>query len=205
MRVGTNHSALCLLNHRIPSVRMRYWLGLLLSRDCRMGWAFQLSWEISFCNSLWTPDSKTFFRFGESQFVYEVLNFLSLWWYPLRWNDSAKEFNFSDSKVALFNCQFQFCWVYALEDCPNVPGKPRSINGYNSNVVHVLSTLVSVNNWVQVFAHEALKSRHRSVDTLWKSFVGKGSAGKIECEHFHWVLVRHLQTVINLEAIKLAE
>ena len=64
----------------------------------------------------------------------------------------------SDSEVALLNCQFQSCLANTPEDCPNVPRKVRSISGCNSKIIHVLSTLVSFDNWVQVLAHEARKA-----------------------------------------------
>ena len=101
--------------------------------------------------------------------------------------------------MALVDCQFQSCLADAIR------AKVRSIIGCDCNVVHVLNTVVSFDNWVQVLAHEARKSRHRSAETLFKSFVGKSSAGKTECKHSHRALVRHLQAVISLRAIKLAE
>ena len=87
--------------------------------------------------------------------------------------------------MALLDCQFQSRLANALENCPNAPGKVRSIIGCDANVVHVMGTLVSFDNWVQVLRLETLKSRHRSAKTLCKSFVGKGSAGEIECKYFH--------------------
>ena len=133
------------------------------------------------------------------------MNFPSLRWYSFWWNCSSWELNLSDSKMAFLYCQLQSCLANALEDCPNVPGKVRSIIGCNSNVVYVLSTLVSFDDWVQVLTHETWKSRHRSAKTLCKSFIGKSSASKIERKHFHCPLVRHLQTVISLGAIQFAE
>ena len=51
--------------------------------------------------------------------------------------------------MAPFDCQFQSCIANALEDCPNVPGKIRSVIGCDSNNINVLSTLVSFDNWVK--------------------------------------------------------
>ena len=107
--------------------------------------------------------------------------------------------------MALFNYLFQSCLASALEDSPNVLEKVRSIVGCSSNIVHVLSTLVTFDNWIQVLTQEARKSRHRSAETLCKSFVGESFAIKTDCELFHSPLNRHLQTVIDLGAIELAE
>ena len=87
--------------------------------------------------------------------------------------------------MALFSCQFYSCLANSLEDYPNVPDKVPSIFGCNFNIVHVLTTLASLDNWVQVLTHEAQKSRYRSVETLCKSFIGKSSARKVECEHLY--------------------
>ena len=148
---------------------------------------------------------QSLFRFGDSQFIYEILNLVSLWWYSFRWNGSVQEFNLPDSKVVLLDCQFHSCIANALEDCPNVPGKVRSVIGCDSNIIHLLSTLVSLDNWVQILAHEAWKSRHRSAKALCKSPVGKRCASKIESKHFLWHLVRHLQKMVSLRAVKFAE
>ena len=107
--------------------------------------------------------------------------------------------------MAQLNYQFQSCLAIALEDWPNVPGNIRNNVGCNPNIVHILSTFVSLDNCVQVFTHETSKSRHKSAENLCKSILGKNSASKNECKHFDWTLVRHLQTVVSLRAIKLAE
>ena len=96
----------------------------------------------------------------------------------------------------------------ALEDCPNVPGKVRSIIGCNSDIDYVMSTLVSRGNWVQLLAHETRKRRRRSAKTLCKSFVRIVSASKIECKHFHRTyfcdfslsFLRHLIQVVFLRS-----
>ena len=87
MRVGTHHWVPCLLNRRFLPILLWCWLGLLLSKDCRMGWTFQAFWEFNFCNILRNPES--LFTFGESQFTQKVLNSVRLWWYSIRWNGSA--------------------------------------------------------------------------------------------------------------------
>ena len=130
---------------------------------------------------------------------------MSLWLYSLGLNGSAHEMNLPDTKVAFSDRQFQSCIANALEDCPSVQGKVRSIIGCDSNIIRKLSTLARFDNWVQVLAHAARKSRHRSVETLCKSFVGISSASKIECKHFHRTLVRYLQAMLSLRAVKLAE
>ena len=134
----------------------------------------------------------------------KVVDFPSLWWDSIWSNCPSKEFNLSDTKMALLYCQFLSCVVNELEDCPSVPGKFRSIAGYNNDVVHVLKTLVSLDNWVQVLAHETWRGTHRSAKTLCESLVGKNSASKSKRKQFHWPLVRHLQTVIRLGAMELA-
>ena len=182
------------------------WLGLLLSEVCRMGWVFQSIWEYTFCSNLRSPGSaaKPFWIWRISVYLGSS-EFVRLWRYSLGWNGSTLEFNLSDSKVELFDCQFQSCLANAFEDCPNVPGKIRSVIGCNSNVIHVLSTLVSLDNWDQVLAHETWESRQRSAETLCKSFVGKCSASKIEYMHIHRTLVRHLQAMISVRAVKFKE
>ena len=107
----------------------------------------------------------------------------------------------SNSEVAFLNCQFQRWLVNTLEDCPKVPGEVRSFIGCDSKVVHVLSRLVSFDNWVQVLTHGTWKSGHRSAKSLCKSFVGKSSASEIECELFHCLLIRHLQAVIKMGTV----
>ena len=107
--------------------------------------------------------------------------------------------------MAFPDCQFQSCSVNSLKYCPKVPVKIPTIVGCNPNIILVLSTMVSFDNWVQVLAQNGWKSRHQSAEILWKSTVGKSSATKIECQHFHWRWVRHEQTVINLRARKFAE
>ena len=86
--------------------------------------------------------------------------------------------------MVLFISQFQPRLVNALEGYPNNPGKIRSSGGCNSKIVLEVITLVSLDNWVQVLAHEAWKRRHRSAKTFWKFFVGKSSGSKNECTHF---------------------
>ena len=56
--------------------------------------------------------------------------------------------------MAIFDRHFNSCLADALEDCPNVPGEVRSHIGGDSNVAHVLSTLASLKDWVQVHTHE---------------------------------------------------
>ena len=57
MRVGTHRWVPCLLNRRFLSILMWHWLGLLISRVCRMGWVFHSFWECNFCNNLRSPDT----------------------------------------------------------------------------------------------------------------------------------------------------
>ena len=111
------------------------------------------------------------------------------------------DFNLSDSEMATLDCQFQSRLTTAPKDCQNVLGQVHSNIGCDSNVVHIMSTLVSFDYWVQLLAHETWKSRHRFSEILCKSFLGKSSASKNECKHFHWPLVRHLQTVVILDAV----
>ena len=105
----------------------------------------------------------------------------------------SEEFNLSDLKMAFFYCLFKFCFPSALEDCSNNPGELCSTISCNSIIVHILSTLVLFDNWIQLLTHETSKSRHRSAETLCKSLLGKSSAGKIDCKHVHWPSVRSLQ------------
>ena len=107
--------------------------------------------------------------------------------------------------MALFCSKFQPCLANALQEYPNVPDKIISIVGCLSKLVHILSKLVSLEHWFQVLTHEARKSRHRSAETLCEFSVRKSSASKNECKHFHRPLVRHLQTVMSLGAVELAE
>ena len=106
--------------------------------------------------------------------------------------------------VFLF-CQFQPFLAKAIDDCLNVPCMLRSQVGCNPNIVHVLSILVSFDNWVKVLAQEALKNRHISAEALCNFLSCKCSASKFEGGRFHLPLVRHLQTMISLGAVDLAE
>ena len=56
--------------------------------------------------------------------------------------------------MALLEFLFQSHLVNALENCPNNPGNVGSIIGCDFKVVHLLSTLVNLDDWVQVVAHE---------------------------------------------------
>ena len=80
--------------------------------------------------------------------------------------------------MAFLNYQIQSCLANAPGDCSDVPGEVRSIIACDFNVVHELSTLVSFDNWVRELTHGTWKTRYRSAETLRKSLVGKGSAGK---------------------------
>ena len=77
-----------------------------------------------------------------------------------------------------------------------VPGKILSVVGCRCNIVHLLSTLVSFDNWVQVLAHETQKFKRRSAEILSKSFVGNRSADKNDCKQFQWPLLCLPQTMI---------
>ena len=101
-------------------------------------------------------------------------------------------------------CQFQSWLAVALEDWSNVPSEVHSIVGWNPSILHALNTLVSFDNWFQFFNHETWKRRHRSIETLCTFSVGKVSATKFVCKHFHWTLVRHKQTAIGLGATRSA-
>ena len=143
------------------------------------------------------------FTFGLYFLVRLILNLESI----TRGSESCisqkdKDINLSESELAFLFCQFQSCLANALEGGPD---KFRSLVGSNPNFVHVLSTLFSFDNWVQVLTYETLKSTHRSAETLGISSVGRGSASKIECKHFCWPLVQHLQTVIRLTKIEFAD
>ena len=113
----------------------------------------------------------------------------------------TKELNLYVPKRTLFDCKFQCCFANALRECRDVKGKFRSFDFRNSNVNHILSTLVCLESWVQVLAHEAWKCWDRSAETLLESFVGNHSAGEIEYRLHHWRLVHHPQTVLWLGAI----
>ena len=101
-------------------------------------------------------------------------------------------------------CQFQSCLADALEDCPNVPGKVSTFVCCNPNIGHILSTLVSFDNWFQGRWPETWKNRHIPAENLCMSFLGKIST-KTEGKRLHWPLVLHLQTVMCLGAVDLAE
>ena len=145
------------------------------------------------------------FLLGECEFAEKVLKVPSWRWSSLSWSGSAYEFILSDCRIALLCCLFSSCLADALEDCPNVLGKIRSNIGCNPNIVHVLSTMVNFDNWVQVLTHKTRENRHRSVETFCKSLLRNSSASNFDWKHFHWPLVRHLQTVIRLGAVQLAE
>ena len=122
-------------------------MGFLLFTVYRMGSVFQPSWECNFCNTSRTSDIpvKPFWIWGISIYLrnFESSEFVVILT-QMKW--SAQEFNLPDSKVALFDRQFQSCIANALEDCPKVPGKVRSVIGCDSNIIHVLSTMVSLDN-----------------------------------------------------------
>ena len=164
MRVGTHHWVPCLLNRRFLSILMSYWLGLLLSRVCRMGWAFQLFWICNFRKNLRSPAAKPFSIWGipvcsknfESCELVAILPRMKWLFQEIQpaWLQSGT--------FQLFF--FQFCIAIALEDYPSVPGEVCNIIGCDSNIIHVLSTLVSFYNWVQVLAHEA---REKQTQFCW--------------------------------------
>ena len=130
-------------------------LGFLLTVTYRMGWHFQLFGKIFFCNNLrLLGTSAKFFIIGESECDEKFLTLPSFCWSFYRRYSSAKELNLFDYKLTLIYCEFQSCWVNALEDCPNVPSQFRSNVGCNPFIVLALSTLVIFDNCVQVLAIE---------------------------------------------------
>ena len=143
-----------------------------------------------------------FLIFGESDFAKNVLIFSGWLWNLFGWYSSDKEVNLSDFKLALFCCLSLSCWANPPKNCPIVQGKIRSILGFNPNNVHVLSNLVSFESWDQVLGPETWKCRHIFDETFCKTFVGKRSANEIQCKHYHWPLVRHLQIMMRLGAIE---
>ena len=89
MRFGTHHLLPCLLNRRFLSILMWFWLELLLSRVCRMGWAFQPFWGYNFW--YFTQPRyrcKAFFDLRNLS-IKETLNFPSLRWDSFWWNCSS--------------------------------------------------------------------------------------------------------------------
>ena len=204
MLVRKHHSVLCLLNRRFLSILMWCWLGLLLSKVCRLGLASQTLWEYKFCNNLRSPDSAAmpFWIWGISIYLgsfdfYEIVVTLPrMKWFYLGIHILWLQSGIFQLSVSILPVEY----TWRLLECV-IPRKIRSIIGWKSNIIHALSTLVSLNNWVQVIAHETRKTRHGSAETLCKSFLGKSSASRIEREHFHWPLDHHLQAVISLEAI----
>ena len=60
--------------------------------------------------------------------------------------------------MVFLNCQLQSCLANALEDCADVPGEVSSNITCDSNVIYVLSTLVSFDDWVELFTHETRKA-----------------------------------------------
>ena len=185
---------------------MWVWLAFLFWAICGMGWTFQPSWEHTFCNNLRLS--------GIAVVPFSILGNLSL---PRNFWIFQACGKIPSGETLL--PRFQTVWLQndtlllsvsiLLGECnwwlPECSGKVRIIVDCNPNIVHVLSTLVSFDNCVQILAHETWKNWHRPVSTMCKSSVNIGSAGKIECKRFHWPLVRHRQTVIGLWAIKLSE
>ena len=82
--------------------------------------------------------------------------------------------------MALFYCYFQSRLSNTLEDCPNVPVRIRSVFGCTSNTVHILSTLVNFDNWVQIVAHKTWECRHWYNQTLWKISKAKVLTAKLK-------------------------
>ena len=63
----------------------------------------------------------------------------------------------SDSTMTVFYCQFQSCFANAIENSANLPGKLLSMSRCNLNIIYVLSTRDSLDNWIKVVALEARK------------------------------------------------
>ena len=124
-------------------------------------------------------------------------------------NDSVlpKKFNLSDSKRTLFHCQFQSCLAEAIEN-----GRMfwvLSVAFLAANPISSMywahwSTLTTGSKFSRRKLEKADRDLLRSSASL-LSFVTKISATKIDCKHSHRPLVCHLQAVIRLGAIKLAE
>ena len=80
-----------------------------------------------------------------------------LWsWGLLLWRyGSSKKFNFSDSKMALFNSEFQSCLSDTFEYCSDIAYELHHWVGSYSNVVNLLCTLICFDYVVQIFSHKA--------------------------------------------------
>ena len=105
--------------------------------------------------------------------------------------------------MALF-CQSQSCLHYAIQGCPFVPRKVRSIVVCNLKIIHALSTLVNFVNWVK-YPRMSFEKADRGLPRPCASlFYAKFLLGK-KCILFHGRFIRHVETVISLGEIELAE
>ena len=138
-----------------PWVLTCYWMVFLVWASFKLSEMFQPSRAIKFCISSRIP-GRAFFLFpiGRNCVCQKISDFSELAVNSLCWNGPAKELNLFDSKMALLYFQFQSCLANALENCLVAPGKIRIIVGCTHKIVHVLSTLVSFDNWIGVFTHE---------------------------------------------------
>ena len=71
MLIRKHHSVLCSPSQKFLSIQKWCWLGLLLLRVYRMGWAFQSFLECNFCNNSRSPDiaAKLFLIWGISVYL----------------------------------------------------------------------------------------------------------------------------------------
>ena len=58
---------------------------------------------------------------------------------------------------AFVHCQFKACFLNAFECCSQVSNEKVSILSCDADILHLLGTLIRLNNFIEIFSHETRK------------------------------------------------
>ena len=100
-------------------------------------------------NSVVKPFSTSEKWFFQGSSVHVVLGFD-----VLRGNGSSEEVNFCSAKMTFVHRQYKACPLNAFESCSQVGTEVVSVIGCYADIVHILSTLVRLDDFVKVIYHE---------------------------------------------------
>ena len=107
--------------------------------------------------------------------------------------------------MTFVHCKFKACLMNTIEGCSLVGNEVVGIIGDDTDVVHILSTLIRFQKFVEVFPHKARKPIKCPALALCPTFTCKMKTSEVECEHLYWPLVGHLKPVRCLSTVQFAD
>ena len=136
----------------------------------------------SFCNSSRTPNNvaNPFSTLEICFFFKKILHVLFLRFNALWGNRSSEEITFCGTEMTFVHCQFKACFLNAFEGCSQVGDEMISIVGCDAVIVHVLGTLVYLNDFIKVFSDETGECGQCPTKALLQTTVCKYAACKVE-------------------------